>query len=397
MSRFSLRARWIVTGVGEPLRDGVLTIDGERIAAVGNSGEGKVLELGDVVLLPGLINAHTHLEFSDCEKPLCRAATPLPEWIRQVIGMRHRSDRDARAAVAQGMRESLTSGVTTIGEISTLPASAYGEFHGSCLVAFQEVIGFSAGRIDSVYGELLRRLDSTAITAGISPHAPYTVHPDLLRRLVTLASERHLPVAMHLAESREELELLADGKGPFHQLLADRSMWDPAAIPTGARPLDYLQVLAEAPRALIIHGNYLDDEEIAFLAARRDHMSVVYCPRTHAYFGHDSYPLEKMLAACVRVALGTDSKASNPDLSMLNEMRYVARKYSIVPPRCILSMATLRSAEALGMLDLGTLEAGKLADVVAIPCSATVDPIEEILHSDAEPSHVFVRGKLTSL
>ena len=134
---------------------------------------------------------------------------------------------------------------------------------------------------------------STSCSRGISPHAPYTVHPGLLKRLVALAVEKKLPVAMHLAESREELELLATGTGPFRDLLVDRSMWDTEAIPLGSTPLDYLRTLAEAPRALVIHGNNLSDEEIGFLAAHRERMSVVYCPRTHAYFGHDPYPLEQ--------------------------------------------------------------------------------------------------------
>jgi cytosine/adenosine deaminase-related metal-dependent hydrolase len=131
MSHLSLRARWIVTESGPPLRDGVVTIAGERIVAVGQSASDKTHDLGDVVLLPGLVNAHTHLEFSDCRQPLCRAATPLPVWIRQVIGIRHRTDRDAAAAVSQGMRESLQAGVTAIAEISTLSPSSYAGFAGS--------------------------------------------------------------------------------------------------------------------------------------------------------------------------------------------------------------------------------------------------------------------------
>ena len=122
---------------------------------------------------------------------------------------------------------------------------------------------------------------------------------------------------MHLAESREELELLADGAATFRELLEERSMWDAAAIPARHRGRSIIcGVLAEAPRSLVIHGNYLAGDEIAFLGQRRETMSVVYCPRTHAYFGHEPYPLEAMLAAGVRVALGTDSRASNPDLEL---------------------------------------------------------------------------------
>lgn len=397
MPPFSLRARWILPVEGPPLAEGVVTIEGERIVEVGKASSSETIDLGDAVLLPGLVNAHTHLEFSDCEKPLGKPGTPLPDWIRQVIGTRHRSDRDATAAIERGLAESLRAGVTTIGEISTCSPAAHTSFAGSHLLVFQEVIGFSAGRIESVHHDLERRVDSaceTALEVGISPHAPYTVHPELLQRLVASANNRQLPIAMHLAESREELELLRAGTGPFQQLLADRSMWDAAAIPRGSRPLDYLKVLAAAPRVLVIHGNYLDDEEISFLAEHRDYMSVVYCPRTHAYFGHDSYQLDKMLKAGVRVVLGTDSRASNPDLSLLAEMRFLARRYPDVRACEILEMGTRAAAAALGVdADVGSLVPGKLADLVALPCPAGVDPLDAVFYTDTGPVCVFVRGR----
>lgn len=397
MPPFSLRARWILPVEGPPLAGGVVTIEGERIVEVGKASSSETIDLGDAVLLPGLVNAHTHLEFSDCEKPLGKPGTPLPDWIRQVIGTRHRSDRDATAAIERGLAESLRAGVTTIGEISTCSPAAHTSFAGSHLLVFQEVIGFSAGRIESVHYDLERRVDSaceTALEVGISPHAPYTVHPELLQRLVASANNRQLPVAMHLAESREELELLRAGTGPFQQLLADRSMWDPTAILGGSRPLDYLKLLAAAPRALVIHGNYLDDEEIAFLAEHRDTMSVVFCPRTHAYFGHDPYSLDKMLTAGVRMVLGTDSRASNPDLSLLAEMRFLARRYPNVRTSEILEMGTRAAAAALGVnSDVGSIVPGKLADLVALPCPAGVDPLDAVFYTDTGPVCVFVRGR----
>ena len=176
MSQFSLRARWIVPVEGPPLENGVITIAGERIVAVGTDASGITIDLGDVVLMPGLVNAHTHLEFSDCEKPLGRPRTPLPDWIRQVIGTRHRSDRNPAAGIERGVAESLRAGVTTIGEIATLSPSAYKGCAGSHLLLFQEVIGFSAARVDSVFSDLEHRVESAATTefaVGISPHAPY--------------------------------------------------------------------------------------------------------------------------------------------------------------------------------------------------------------------------------
>jgi cytosine/adenosine deaminase-related metal-dependent hydrolase len=239
----------------------------------------------------------------------------------------------------------------------------------------------------------------SAIRLGLSPHAPYTVSPALLTSLLTLARQRNLPVAMHVAESADELELLANGTGRFQQLLDERSMWDPSAISHGSAPFDYLQVLATAPRALVIHGNYLDRDEHEFLATHSDRMSLVYCPRTHAYFDHPPYPLSEILAAGVRVALGTDSRASNPDLSVLAEMRYAAKSHAHVAPGAILRMSTLSGAEALGReQECGSITPGKLAHLAAIPVEPYSyrnpgDLLEEILWAETAPSATWYRGQ----
>jgi cytosine/adenosine deaminase-related metal-dependent hydrolase len=121
---------------------------------------------------------------------------------------------------------------------------------------------------------------------GLSPHAPYTVSPQIVQSVCQLSAAERFPVAMHLAESREELELLATHRGRLVEVLQSLSAWHPEALPMGLRPLDYLQWLATAQRALVIHGNYLASDEIEFLAGHHEQMSVVYCPRTHAYFAH---------------------------------------------------------------------------------------------------------------
>ncbi len=218
---------------------------------------------------------------------------------------------------------------------------------------------------------------------------------------------------MHIAESREELELLRDNAGPFRQLLEDRSMWDPAAVPSGSRPLDYLQMLADAPRSLVIHGNYLDDEELQFLSARREKMSLVYCPRTHTFFLHSPYPLCRALELGIRVALGTDSRASNLDLDLLADMQFVARSHPTIDPQEVLRMGTLNGAEALGRFDVGSITVGKLANLVAIPfadelvasqeisasaaCSKWSELLAAAFASRAKPSAVYLAGRSVRL
>ena len=167
--------------------------------------------------------------------------------------------------------------------------------------------------------------------------------------------------------------------------------------PRGSRPLDYLRMLAEAPGALVIHGNYLGAEELFFLGKNRIRMSLVYCPRTHAYFQHAPYPLSRAMAVSVRVVLGTDSRASNPDLDLLTEMRHVAHN-PIVDPHDVLRMGTLSGAKALGRsAEVGSIAPRKYANIVAIPIPDGTQGASELLAAifagESRPSWVWFRGK----
>ena len=186
MTSTTLRARWVLPIDGPPIEGGYVAVVDGFIVAVGSHDPncGSVTDLGDVALLPGLVNAHTHLEFSGLAKPLGTPGTSLPAWIRSVIADRGRGDRDAAAAIAAGLTESAAAGVTTIGEIATSPPPCYQVDGSPRTLLFQEAIGFSAGRVDSVASEMERRVDAAGRLAGISPHAPYTVNPQLLVRLV---------------------------------------------------------------------------------------------------------------------------------------------------------------------------------------------------------------------
>jgi cytosine/adenosine deaminase-related metal-dependent hydrolase len=210
-----------------------------------------------------------------------------------------------------------------------------------------------------------------------------------------MAARDCLPVAMHVAESRDELELLDAGSGPFRDLLEERSMWDDQAVSRGTRPLAYLHELAAAPRSLVIHGAHLAMDELDFIAARREQMTLVYCPRTHAYFNRDRYPLAAALDAGVRVVLGTDSRASSPDLSVLAEVRHAARAHPQVGSSQLLQMATQGAAEALGIAeDVGSITPGKWADLTAVPIDTGKyeSPTDAIVFGNGEPIATWYRG-----
>lgn len=393
--RRAFQARYIFTGVGRPLRDASLTIDGGRIVSVGRP-DGPLEQLGNVALLPGLINAHTHLEFSELAAPLAQPGVPLVDWIRLLVLWRRQQAASGPAAVrrktravTRGLDESQRCGVRLIGEIAT-PEFDPGPFLSATVegVVFVELLGLALDRVEPLLA-LARQhvITRDGVTKGVSPHAPYTVGPDLLARVARLSREIRFPLAMHLAESTEELELLASHSGPFVELLRELDAWQPQALPRGIRPRDYLELLADAHRALVIHGNYLTPDEICFVGQHRGSLSVVYCPRSHAYFQHTRYPLAEMFAARVNVAVGTDSRASNPDLSVWNELQWVAHQHGDVPPDEILRMGTSNAARALGCADQrGSLEPGKRADfvILQLPEHTADDPYELLFDPSSE-------------
>jgi cytosine/adenosine deaminase-related metal-dependent hydrolase len=399
----AIRARWVFPVDGPPIEDAVIELDGARIATVRAAAgrEPDALDLGNVAVIPGLVNVHTHLEFSGLRQPLGPAA-PFAEWIRAVVASRRARGGTRRADVCAGLSECAASGTTTVGEIATPGWSPECFGPGAPrAVVFRELIALdnaAAGQQLDVAREHLSTFTTHPhLRPGISPHAPYSVCPELFAGLVELAVWHGAPLAFHLAETREELELLERGTGPLVDLFRSTGFWREDVIAPGTRPLDYLQTLAAAPRSLVIHGNYLDDAEIEFLAGHPQ-LTLVYCPRTHAYFGHAPHPWRTVLERGGRVALGTDSRASNPDLSQWEELRFLRRRFPEVDAALLLRLATLDGARALGLEDqIGSLSPGKQADIVVMALSSKVphDP-HDVLFGEARVMATMKRGEWIS-
>jgi len=390
----TLKARYVFPVRGEPIADGVVTIADGHIVRVGKAdGQSSLVDLGNVAILPGFVNVHTHLDLGELDQPLGTPGNGMADWIRGVIDFRRRAGGSPLAAVERGLRECTAHGVTTLGDIvqpgCAWPPTATGT---PDVTRFLELIAPTAERVPPVLELARAHLEHAAAShggrVGLSPHAPYTVHPDLLAAAISLSAARRIPLAFHLAESPDEMQLFESAGGPLRELLDELNGWDPRLVRPGTRSLDYLRKLCGAHRALVIHGNYLDEEEIALLGRHAARMAVVYCPRTHARFGHRRYPLEAFLAAGATVAVGTDSRASSPDLSVLAEIRSVARQYPQIGRDVVLELGTLRGAKALGLdADRGSLEPGKRADMAAIrlPSGDAADPYALWLDTD-EPA-----------
>lgn len=397
----SLSARWIVPVEGEPIRDGVLTIRDGLIAGLGprRRASGDVLDLGDVAIVPGFVNAHTHLELGPVEPAGVEAAAAEDEvaWLGRVIAQRRGGTAETlRENARRNLERSLAAGTTLLGDV-TSGGLTWGVIAPAPVraVVFAEMIGLRRERAMETGRAALDWYNSLKAGAiipararpGLSPHAPYSTAGWIFER----AAIARAPLCTHLAEMPEELELLATRRGRLREFLEDLGAWDDAWTPLGPRPTDYLRrgALRRADW-LVAHGNYLDASDFWQLrpgpAADDARVAVALCPRTAARFGHlDAHPFRDLLARGMIVCLGTDSLASSPSLSVLDEMRALRRHDPSLGGRLLLTMATLFGAWALRAdLITGSLRPGKAADlaVVALPGRDADDPYDLLLDSD---------------
>jgi aminodeoxyfutalosine deaminase len=375
----SYRVAWFVNGTLSMDDVTVRFADG-RLLEVTSKHHDDAVDLGRVAMIPGLVNAHTHLEFSLLSEPISTSGR-FTDWIRSVIAYRRAHPDVAGAAIRRGFAESLRAGTTLVGDIATtgwFPTDYIDSGFGG--VVFQELLGLNPDRIAqqcelaetfSADSSFILDRASFPLHPGLSPHAPYSVHRDLFGMAIELAKRSSRPIAMHLAETEAELELLAQGTGEFREMLTEFGLWRDGLFDGGQRPMDYLEALAECPSALIVHGNYLNDDELQFVSAH-PRMTLVYCPRTHAAFGHRDHPWRRVLELGGSVAIGTDSRASNPDLSIFAELQFLAARHRDMSHLDLLTVGSTSGRAALGF-DVGTTGSSDFT-VVALSDAAGNDP-----------------------
>lgn len=414
-STLTLGARYIFPVEGPPIEGGRLTIQEGRIAWLGSAHERLAdLDLGDIAILPGFVNAHTHLDLTPIDDGSASTAPGTVEdevgWLRRVVEHRRgRPDDAPREAVGRNLAASVAAGTTSLAD--TTPAGlswdqvAKAPVRG---VVFAELIGLRRSRglqtseeawdwIGSLRPESLVIANSRP---GLSPHAPYSTAGWLYHEAVA----SRLPLSTHLAEMPEELELLEHRSGPLRRFLEDLGAWDDEWEPIGRRPADYVRrgKLRDADW-LVAHGTYFDPSEFWQLrpeAAPDGHrVAVAFCPRTHARFGHAPHPYRGMLERGVVVCLGTDSLASSPSLSILDEVRFLHRKDGSLNGPLLLTMATLFGAWALrSETTTGSLKVGKSADlaVIPLPDRDERDPHALLLESDLPVVATVFEGDFVS-
>ncbi len=413
----TVSARFVFPVAGPPLPNGTVTYDGNLIVAVEPVGTRTPDEhFGNAAILPGFVNAHTHLDLTGARGKIPPTDPDhFTDWLRGVIAYRREcTPEQVQQDIEDGLSEMLESGTTLVGDITSggtsyeaLSGKAGGVNQGKAgghrppvgqsqwddapplsrirAVLFWELIGLDFEKLQAAWKAWNELTDDSGrfpwtrdIRWAVSPHAPYSVHNIWAIRCML----RHHS-AIHFAESPAEIELLRSKTGPFVAFLEELRVWNAKAICNNKNLFLFDQYFFSTSR-LFIHCNYLaPDTPFSW----RDH--VVYCPRTHAAFGHPPHPFREFLARGVSVCLGTDSLASNPDLDIMAEARFVRFRYPDFPGDQLLKMITLSGAKALGWADeCGSLEPGKSADFVVLPLPdrEEADPHDLFLKDDSPPA-----------
>jgi len=401
-----VRARTIVTMDGAPIKNGAVAVSGDRIVDVGKFDQiktrnsGAVADLGEQVLLPGLINAHCHLDYTCLRGKIARQKS-FTGWIHAINAEKSAlSPENYVASINKGFAEAKGFGTTTIANLTAFPELIRQLPEPPIRTWwFAELIDVrSPDRTNELVDSAVESLKSEQ-NYGLAPHALFTASKNLYQRCEE-AGENVL-LTTHLAESREEMEMFRDVSGPLYKFMKSigRPMDDcggktPLEVFTGAPSASPARTGRALPQWIIAHLNELTESDFELLKKMKTKFHVVHSPRSHRYFGHSRFPFQRLHALGFNVCLGTDSLASNESLSLFAEMRAFQRNEPDISPANIFEMVTLNPASALRQQNtLGRVRPGFRADLIAIPCADDDDLFEEIVAFDGEINWMMVNGK----
>jgi aminodeoxyfutalosine deaminase len=393
-------ASWVLPISEPPIRDGWVAVDRGRIVAVGHRAPAdgaRAVRLGDVVVMPGLVNAHTHLELSYLRDEI-PPAPAFVTWVRGVMaGQRKYADRRAPAimtAIDEAIAESRAAGTAVVGDISNTLAT-FEPLTRSPLAAvvFYELIRFNApdprSFVDAAAAAIDALPETDFVRASLAAHAPYSVAPLVFRAIrETVDRDAFTPCSVHLAESAEEVDFVRTGTGPWRSLLEDIGAWDPKWVPPGVSPVQFLDDAGFlGANVLAVHGVQMMLDDLGRLKARGT--TLVTCPRSNGHTGAGAPPIQDFYDAGVRVAVGTDSLASAPDLNVFAELATMHALAPNVPPASLLRSATLEGARALGFdADYGSIEPSKRAQLIAVSLPPDAGDVEEYLVCGVTPDQI---------
>jgi cytosine/adenosine deaminase-related metal-dependent hydrolase len=394
-----LRAKYVMPNSCTIIENGAVAIQGSKIVDVGlyptvrDSSAPPIHDLGEAVLMPGLVNTHTHLDLTSIADSIQRVPK-FTDWIFQIVGKRTPST--VQPSICEGVQQSLAGGATTVGDIDGTGESMQSLRDTPIRkVVFFEVLGFSGEHAAMGLARLAAYLGASLapdslLTAALSPHAPYSTSAEIYRQCVASG----LSVCTHIAETKGELEFLSSGTGAFLDYLEAFGISTAEWVPPQRTPVQYMETLGVLREdSLLVHCNYLTDADVELLA--ESGASVVFCPRSHHYFYHTDHPVMRLVEKGINVAIGTDSLASNWSLSLLDELKFLARTQPCIRPETLFDMVTYNGAKALGLEEVGRLEKDWQADIIAVQIpNDGRPPIEQILDSSSENLLTVVGGKV---
>jgi aminodeoxyfutalosine deaminase len=396
-----IRAHIVVTMNGDPIENGAVAVSAHRIVDVGRFDQiktrnaGETVDLGEQALLPGLINAHCHLDYT-CLRGKIRPQESFSDWIRVINAEKAKlSPNDYIASINEGFAEAKRFGTTTIANLTAFP-KLIPHIHASIRTWwFAELIDVRAPEgANELVDSALEALDQTE-NWGLAPHALFTASENVYRLCEEIAHRENILLTTHLAESREEMQMFHDAAGPLYEFL--RHIGRPMDDCGNKSPLSAF-VRACGRRALphwiVAHLNELNETDFELLEKSALKFHIVHCPCSYDYFCHSQFPLERLRALGFNICLGTDSLASNDSLSVFDEMRAFQRKFPSVPPQETFRMVTVNPARALRQEnELGGIRPGFKADLIAVPCSGSADVFEQIIAFDGPVSWAMVNGE----
>lgn len=402
-----IRAHTVVTMNGRPIKNGAVAISGNRIIDVGQFPEisrchsnHEHIDLGEQALLPGLINAHCHLDYT-CLRGKINPPKSFTTWIRAINEEKSKlSRKDYIASIREGFAEAKRFGTTCIANLTAFPELIRQIPNVPVRVWwFAELIDVrSPDRADELVDLAVKALKSVR-NQGLAPHAPFTASKSLYQRCEKAGAD--VLLTTHLAESQEEMEMFRDASGPLYAFMESigRNMHDcgnktplelfVAATHAGRTPTGYA-----VPHWLVAHLNELTESDFQLLAQTNNKFHVVHSPRSHRYFVHTPFPFKRLTRLGFNVSLGTDSLASNETLDLFEEMRALQRSHPETLPQNILEMVTVNPASALRQQNtIGRISAGLRADLIAIPCHGGRNLFEEIVAFDGGIDWMMIDGK----
>ena len=396
-----------------PIPDGAVWISGHQIRAVGSwseireipkAAQGPVTDLGEAAVFPGLVNAHCHLDYT-AMTGLLMPPREFPDWIKGILTLKSQwTDSEFADSWLLGARQQLETGTTTVANIETRAHQLAGLRAATPLriFSFLEMTGIRSGReperILAEAMEVLKSLPPNRGGVGLSPHAPYSTSPELLRVVADAARRDGWRITCHVAESEPEFDMFMYRRGSLFSWLENQRTNADCGLGSPVQHV-HRHGLLDAP-LLAVHVNCLWGDDARRLAARG--ASVVHCPRSHAYFSHPRFQREVLTEAGVPICIGTDGLASTrasrdgaPVLSLIDELRTLASDDPGLSPRCMLAEVTVNPARALGLKSvLGELSTGALADLLVIPHAGSVSTVEEaLIHHRGSVAATMIGGR----